>query len=704
MDKHREAFREEALELLTELEAALLDLEKTPDDSDLVGRVFRAMHTIKGSGAMFGFEDVASFTHDIETVYDRVRNGELAVDGNVISLTLSACDRIRRMVAAPGESSPEEEAAAEGIRAFFKGLSAATGDRGPAAAPSPCVDGPTVQPGQDGEEITYRIRFRPARNIFASGTNPVLLLKELAGLGRCAITAHTGDIPSLAEIDPEGCYTSWDVILTTRQDMNAIRDVFIFAEDYCEVTVAVIDGGGGGDADTDYKKIGEILVDRGDINAADVAGILSSQKRIGEMLVDSGVVTQETVQSALAEQQHVREVRKERKSAEAMTSLRVPAEKLDTLVNLVGELVTVQSRLNQVASTLNAPELIPVAEEVERLTDELRENAMNIRMLPIGTTFSKFNRLVRDLSSELRKEIMLVTAGGETELDKTVIERLNDPLIHIIRNSIDHGIEEPAVREAAGKPRQGTIRLSAEHAGANVLIKVSDDGAGLNAEAIRAKAVEKGLLVPDASAGEKELFPLIFAPGFSTAGKITSVSGRGVGLDVVRKGIDALRGSIDVESRSGEGTTMTLKLPLTLAIIDGLLVAVGEDRFVLPLHCIEECVEMTREKAAEPRGRRITRVRGDIVPYIRLRECFGSPGEPPAREQIIMTSAEGCRVGIVVDEVIGEHQTVIKSLGRFYRDAKDVSGATILGDGTVALIVDVPQLVQGTEAAERAFS
>jgi len=321
--------------------------------------------------------------------------------------------------------------------------------------------------------------------------------------------------------------------------------------------------------------------------------------------------------------------------------------------------------------------------------------------LPIGTTFNKFKRLVRDLSNELGKEVVLTTDGAETELDKTVIERMNDPLVHLIRNSIDHGIEPPADREAAGKPRQGTVHLSAVHSGAHVLIRITDDGAGLDKEAIRAKAVEKGLIAPDVELAEKEVFDLILAPGFSTAAKLSSVSGRGVGMDVVKRSIDALRGSIEIGSSRSSGTTITLKLPLTLAIVDGLLVQVGEGYFVVPLSVVEECVELTREDISKAHGRRMSYVRGEIVPYIRLRDRFMVNGGRPAIEQIVITEAAGGRFGFVVDTVIGEHQTVIKSLGRMYRNVEGISGATILGDGTVALILDVPKLVREVEMEEQ---
>jgi two-component system chemotaxis sensor kinase CheA len=364
---------------------------------------------------------------------------------------------------------------------------------------------------------------------------------------------------------------------------------------------------------------------------------------------------------------------------------------------MVGELVTIQSRLSELAVRIGDPALTQVAEEVESLTGELRENAMSVRMLPIGTTFSKFQRLVRDLSSGLGKEVLLRTEGGETELDKTVIERLNDPLIHLIRNCIDHGIERPEARTAAGKPVQGTVHLSAEHSGAYVFIRIRDDGAGLDGEAIRANALERKMISPEAALSERELYALIFAPGFSTAKEVTNVSGRGVGMDVVKKSIDALQGSIGIESRTGAGTTVTLKLPLTMAIIDGLLVRIGETHFILPLSVVDECVELTRQQVADAHGKNLVAIRGELVPYIPLRRRFGIPGERPGIEQIVTTRIDGGRIGLVVDQVIGEHQTVIKPLGRIYRGVEEMSGATILGDGRVALIIDIAKLISKAE-------
>jgi two-component system chemotaxis sensor kinase CheA len=559
------------------------------------------------------------------------------------------------------------------------------GERGASAMPSP--------EGRS-EEMTFRIRFKPAREIFLTGSDPLLLLEELRQLGECKVVAHLDEIPPLEDIDPEHCYTCWDIVLTTRRGVNAVKDVFIFVEEDSSLSIDIIDEGRCSPEVSASKKLGEILVDRGDLSPEDMVKALESRKLFGEILVEKGMTDPSRVEAALAEQQQVRDARQRRQAGDAVSSIRVPSEKLDSLVNLVGELVTVQARLTRTAGLRNDPELALIAEEVERLTSDLRDSTLNIRMMPIGATFSKFKRLVRDLSSELGKEVEMVAEGAETELDKTVIERLNDPLVHIIRNSIDHGIESPDAREACSKPRQGVIRLSAEHSGDRVFITIQDDGSGLDKDAIRAKAIEKRLISDTAELTEKELFALIFAPGFSTAKKITGVSGRGVGMDVVKQAIEALRGTIEINSRKGEGTTITIKLPLTLAIIGSLLVRIGAESFVMPLSHVEECVELSRQDIERAHGRQLAGVRGHMVPYIPLRERFMLPGNAPDIQQVVITKIDEERIGLLVDTVVGEHQTVIKSLGKAYRNVQGISGATILGDGDIALILDIPQLVK----------
>ncbi len=707
LDIHRAAFREEAHELLSELETSLLEWEERPTDPELLQTVFRAMHTIKGSGSMFGFDDIASFAHEVETILDLAREGAITVTSQLVDLTLAARDQIQVMVdAAEGGETADEKITKELIASFARWNPAGSGDATPAHGEARSkTEGPPAESaakqGEPAKEATYRIRFRPNPEVFARGVDPLLLLDEIRELGATKVIAHLDAVPPLHSYQTESCYTYWDLLVTTSQGINAIKDVFIFVEDDSELKIDLIDEADRFEEDIDHQRLGEILTARGDISQAELKKALDSQPQLGEMLVEAGLVAGDRVQSALEEQRHVKEMRERRQKSAAVLSIRVPSDKLDHLVDLVGETVTVQARLSQLALNSKNPELVSVAEEVERLTGELRDNTMVIRMVPIGSLFNKFRRLVRDLSHDLGREVEMITEGSETELDKTVIERLNDPLVHLIRNCIDHGIEPGPVRNAAGKPQRGTLNISAEHSGAYVLIRIKDDGAGIDAEAIKAKAVEKGLIAPEAELSEAEIYQLIFAPGFSTSKNVTEVSGRGVGMDVVKRNIEALRGTVEIASRKGEGTEITLRLPLTLAIIDGLLVTVGKEFFVIPLSVIEECVELRPEDVKKSHGRKTVTVRNELVPYIRLRDRFAINGKRPEIEQVVIGSVNSQRVGFVVDRVIGDHQTVIKALGRVFKRVSDVSGATILGDGTLALILDVNKLLQAAVAEKR---
>lgn len=691
LDVLREMFKSEAYELLGELECALLALEESPREKDVISRVFRALHTIKGSGGACGFDNISHFAHEVETVYDAVRNDRLAVTREIINLTLAARDQIAALFDEAYKKTAAESEVTEQIVNRFRSLlpEGAAPQKKKSVEPVPAVEGP---------QATYRIRFRPARDIFLTGTNPQFLLDELRALGACRVVAQLGDVPPLETLDPELCYIYWDVILTTNKGLNAIKDVFIFVQDTSELSIEPIETELF--EDSEYKKLGEILVERGDLSPSDIQEIAAEQKRFGELLVEKGLVDNDRVEAALTEQQHVRGLRRERQKSEELASIRVQSEKLDKLVDLVGELVTVQARLTQVATEGTSALLLTISEEVERLTAELRDNTMSIRMLPIGTIFNKFRRLARDLCQNLGKSVELVMEGADTELDKSVIEKLHDPLVHLIRNCIDHGIEMPDEREARHKPRQGTIRLSAAHSGAHVLIRIEDDGAGMNIDAIRRKGIEKGMIPQDAELSERELFALVLSPGFSTAGQVTDVSGRGVGMDVVKQAIESLRGTIEITSLQGAGTTITMSLPLTLAIIDGFLTRIGDDHFVFPLSLVDECVELTAEKSQKMGERDLLNVRGEIVPYIKLRDRFGMPGERPAIEQVVIAKVDSFRVGFVVDHVVGGHQTVIKNLGRMYKGVEGVSGATILGNGSVALILDVPRMIQTVEREE----
>ena len=656
IEQLRQTFREEADELLADLELALLELERSPGDEGLVDRIFRAMHTIKGSSAMFGFEGITSFSHEVETVLDLLREGRICVTKELVELVLSARDQIKAMLGAPGESGETDLSRTGEIVAA---LHRVTGTAHPLTAAEESESADHRRPAETGAETTCTIRFRPDREIFLRGLSPAHILNELRELGECRVTVHTDQVPPLADLDPALCYLWWDVVLTTSHGIDAVHDAFLFVGE--EGSVEIVASPAGEAVEPKVEEVG----------GSDGRALAAER--------DNG-----------------------RESQRGISSIRVTADKLDQLINLVGELVTVQARLTQTSVLRNDAELVGLAEEVERLTAGLRDSALNIRMVPIGSTFSRFKRLVHDLAVELGKDVELVTAGAETELDKTVIEKLNDPLVHLIRNSIDHGIESPAVRLAAGKPARGTIHLSAVHSGDSVLVTIRDDGAGIDRAVVRARGAVKGLIPAGAELSEKETYNLLFMPGFSTAEAVTSISGRGVGMDVVKKGIDLLRGTVGITSSAGEGTAVTVRIPLTLAIIESLLVKIGTDCFVIPLSLVEECIELTRLDVARAHGRHLADVRGRIIPYINLRERFAIAGERPEIEQIVIADLEGKRVGLVVDHVIGEHQTVIKSIGRMFRGARGVSGATILGDGSVALILDVQQLVADEEQGDYA--
>jgi two-component system chemotaxis sensor kinase CheA len=662
IDKYKQAFQEEARELLAELESALLELDQRRDDREVVGRAFRALHTIKGSGAMFGFDDIAAFAHNLETAFDRLRNGQLEATADLINLTLAAGDQIKTMLDAADGRATVDQGRSANILAELCQLTGSADPLPGAAVPS-LAPAPDVSPGglaaAGGPAMDWRIRFRPGPEVLLHGSNPLLLLRELRELGQLKIALDTSAIPPLGQLEAERCYLAWDMVLTTAAVKDAIRDVFIFVEDECELSI---------------ERALEQVVETAQPEAA-AAGKSVADGR-GEGSGDGRGDARGSPGPATS------------------SSIRVSADKLDQLVNLVGELVTVQARLSEVAGRRDDADILDISEAVDRLTAALRENTMSIRMLPLKTTFERFRRLVHDLSADLHKEVDLTLEGADTALDKTVIDQLNDPLVHLIRNSMDHGIETPQDRRAAGKSPTATIHLSARHSGANVLIQVSDDGRGLDAEAIRARAVERGLIDEAARLSEAEIFSLIMTPGFSMAREVTEVSGRGVGMDVVRRSIDALRGSIDIASKPGEGLTVTLRLPLTLAIIDGLLVRVGHAHFVLPLANSLECVELTRQDILDAHGNHLANVRGEIIPYIRLSEYFHMNTTRPEREQIMVVETEHGHYGFVVDDVLGDHQTVIKNLGRIYRNVQVVSGATILGNGTVALILDPHRLVQ----------
>lgn len=687
-----ETFRQEARELLDQLEAGLLDLEQDPSNDDLINSTFRALHTIKGSGAMFGFTAVAEFVHEFETAFDRVRKGQSKANTALIGVALDAKDHIHLLIENPDAPIEGGDAILIELRAIVDGA-AVDGHEEAAPAPAPVVAAAPVaavaapQPVDTGAK-RWRLTFYLPSDALIYGTNPELLLKELAGIGPTTVLALTDRIPDLDIIDPEVSHVGWQVDIETQDDPTAaIDDVFLFLRDNMELTLAPL----GGEALAPVIEAPAPVVPVATAPADDA--------------MPEAPFVPEPVAAPAAKAPVAKKTRgAEKAEAEkpAATSLRVPAERLDELMDRVGELVIAQARLSQIANSSSDTALKTIAEELERLSSGLRDTTMGIRMVPIGTIFSRFRRLVHDLSGELGKQIEFITTGEETELDKTVIERLADPLVHLIRNSVDHGLESAEKRIAAGKSPKGTVRLSAVYSGAEVAISVVDDGAGLNHERIRAKAEENGLITADTKLTEQELNHLIFAPGFSTANEVTALSGRGVGMDVVKRTIDGLRGTIDVTTTKGQGSTFTLRLPLTLAIIDGMLIRVGDGRYTIPLAAVEECVELPVGIEASAKGRNFLDIRGSLVPYLRLRDVFGLKGEGDAHEKVVIVSSGEGRVGLVVDQIIGNNQTVIKQLSKLHSGIKSFSGATILGDGTVALILDTAHLVaSGQSYVER---
>lgn len=655
------SFLAEARELLEGLEDLLLDLE-VKASTERVDAVFRTLHTIKGSGSMFGFTSLARFTHHFEEAFDRVREGRLKVGKRLINLSLSARDHMTALLDCGGDGPAadalETSAEADSLIAALVELTGppinASGREPVASTDDRNANSAEAAPRQ------WKISFRPAPEALRNGMRPDLLVAELAALGEAEITIDSADILSLDEIDVSQSYLAWHISLETRRPLGDIEAVFIFADD-AEIVIV----------------------------AEDAANPVAAEPGLPEVAgLPSPTPAGPAKAAAMA-----------RSSESGRESVRVPASKLDEIIDQLGELVIVQSRLHQIATAARDPILESVVEEVERLVTGLRDATLSVRMVPIEVVFGKFRRVVRDLSAELGKDVSLVTEGGETELDKNVIDRLSEPLVHMIRNAMDHGIEPAEIRRARGKSECGTVTLSARQEGGEVLITISDDGGGLDTEAIRAKAIERGLLAPDAQPTAPELHQLIFAPGFSTARTLSSVSGRGVGMDAVRTAIDALRGSVEVTSLPGAGTRATLRLPVTLAIIDGLLVRLGDGVFVIPLASVEECVELDETDRSRESGRSMLRIREHLVAFLELNSAFGLPSKTDAGRRVVVVRAEGQKLGLVVDDILGLNQTVIKALSIYHRDIPGLAGATILGDGAVALIVDVVTLCRHAAAS-----
>lgn len=662
------SFVTEAREILEDLEDQLLRLETAPSQG-LIDAIFRALHTIKGSGAMFGFVPLSQFTHHFETAFEAVRSGRLEVSKPLVDVSLQARDHMAQLLElGAGAPAPEDDATSENEARILDALAALTGG-GPATPPADAGPAP-AQATDNATEKHYEIWFRPARGDLRNGMRPDLLAEELSQLGALTVEYDISALPDGG--DPTDAWLGWLLRLTTTQGLQAIEDVFIFADS----------------ADIDIAEVAASHT-----AAPSVQGPAEATNDDAAPEPSGGSKTSATAPKSAG--------RAPGQGVSAGEHVRVSSARLDEMMDRLGELVIAQARLERISSGVDDPALGGIVEEIQRLVVGLRDVTMSIRMLPIETVFGKFRRVVRDLSAELGKSVELVTDGGETEVDKNIIDRLSDPLVHMIRNSVDHGLESDADRAAVGKPATGTVRLSARQEGGEIVITVEDDGKGLNTQAIRTRAIERGLLSEDATPSDSDIHQLIFEPGFSTAATVSSVSGRGVGMDAVRSTVAALRGVVEVASRPGEGSRISLRLPVTLAIIDGLLVKLAGATYVIPLSTVEECVELDTTEATRRSGRTMLQIREHLVPFLQLDEMFGSPPTSDAGKRVVIVRADGARIGLVVDDIVGQSQTVIKTLSAFHRDIPGFAGATILGDGAVALIVDVATLVRSAALTMR---
>ncbi|MCF7937221.1 MAG: chemotaxis protein CheA [Spirochaetales bacterium] len=687
-----ETYREEAGELLQNLEETLIQLEETPQDQDLVNEAFRSLHTIKGSGNMFDLKHIVDFTHQVETVFARVRDGDISITTDIIRIALLAKDYLNKAIdvtEADQELKDEADAILDALHKAVPDMPAtgSSQESSPAGEPEETAD----------SERTYRIILEPAPNTVKNGLNPLLLLQELKDLGTHLVMGYRDCVPPFEEIDPQHLYLNWEILLTTDAGRQAVEDVFMFLSEDSRLEINVIDESTAEDDQIDYKRVGEILVERGDVQRNEIEQALNQKAYIGEVLVKQGYVEKERVETALKEQEYIRKIRENRKQGETAGSIRVKTEKLNRLVNLVGEFVSMHSRLMQLADKKADPEFKSFGEQMEGLVRDIRDLSMEIHMVPVDTLFNSFKRMVRDLSDSLEKKVRFQTSGGDTELDKNMIDRLKDPMLHLIRNSIDHGIEDPQDREEKGKDPNGELNLSAYYSGANVVLKVQDDGGGINLEGVRSKAIKQGLLNETDQPTRRELLDLIFQPGFSTSKTATDVSGRGVGMDVVKRNIENLNGVINIETEEEKGTEITIKMPLTLAIVEGLLCRLAGEYYFVNIAYIDECVSIERKDRDE--RQKLLPYRGGLIPYLELRDVFSVTGESEEYEQVLVCTTERGQIGLLVDTIVDKYQTVIKNLGKLYEGLKGISGAIMLGDGTLALMVDVEALAK--EAIEK---
>ena len=724
MEEIISVYAQEAREQLAAMEEGLLRMEQGEVDAETINGIFRAAHTIKGASGVVELHHIEHFTHTLENLLDRLRNGEITVTPDLITVLLKGCDHLGALLDRVDRGQlDEDEALREAGEATAEALRAAAGEgagesAGAALVPEDAAIGVVEREG-GGTSIAdcWHVSVRFGREMLKNGMEPLAFLRYLLTLGEIVhITTLCDSMPPAEEMDPECCYLGFEIVLRSHATKAQIENVFSFCRDECELHILPPNSKIGDYLDLiehlpeETMRLGEILVNAGALTREELEEGLRRQQAaakiaeaieqptpsIGEILVDKKVVQPELVEAAAAKQKQVAD----KKTAEARL-IRVQADKLDQLIDLVGELVIAGASANLLAQKSGQGALVEATSVLSRLVENIRDSALQLRMVQIGETFNRFNRVVRDVSKEIGKDIELVITGAETELDKSVVEKIGDPLMHLVRNAMDHGIEPAEKRAAAGKSAKGRVELNAFHDSGSIVIEVVDDGGGLNAEKIQAKAVERGLIQPGQVLSEQEIVNLIFEAGFSTADQVSNLSGRGVGMDVVKRNIQALRGTVEVKTELGVGSRFIIRLPLTLAIIDGFLTAVGDAAYVIPLDSVVECLELRED---DTRGHMLN-LRGEVLPFIRLREFFDFEGEPPKRENVVVIAAGGHKAGIVVDQLLGEFQTVIKPLGSLFRHLRGIGGSTILGSGEVALILDVQALTHlATQAEERSHA
>ncbi len=691
-----EVFFEECYEGLEVMEQGLLNLDVGDADVEAVNTIFRAAHSIKGGSATFDFNHIASFTHVMETLLDQMRSGERRVTVAAVDLLLESVDCLREMIDATRAEEPIDQARVDDLQQRLQAM-LAQGDGGEA----PDAPAPAAEPAL--ERHGFRIRFVPNEDLLQSGNDPYRLLRELGRLGDMKVRCDLSRVPPLDKLDPTRSYLGWDIELEGDVEEEEIHELFAWVEGDCELVITPLSEAEG--APVAHTAPGTAQPEAPAEPRQAAAPPSEADAGTGQGAAEAGdgqaraAAVARPADKPKAPAAAKKPAKGKGKGGES-SSIRVAIEKIDMLINLVGELVITQSMLGQFAEDFDMSRIEQLRDglsQLSRNSRELQETAMQIRMLPISSAFNRFPRMIRDLSHKLGKKVELRITGENTELDKTVLEKITDPLVHLVRNSLDHGLETPEARRKAGKPETGVLELKAYHEGGNIVIEVVDDGAGLNTEKIKAKALEKGLIGPDDKLTEEEINNLIFQPGFSTADKVSDVSGRGVGMDVVRRNINDLGGQVYVTSERGKGSTLTIRLPLTLAIIDGQLVKVGSEVYVIPLLSIDESLQVNPDNINRYKGTLdLYKLREEYIPIINLPEMFDI--EPNAKRLadglLVVVQSERRRVGLFVDELLGQQQVVIKSLEKNFRKLQGFSGATILGDGTVSLIIDVPGLVR----------